>query len=36
MVETGPGFLKALGAQERGFRILRAEDVRSRVELADH
>ncbi|MFC6090682.1 hypothetical protein [Saccharothrix lopnurensis] len=36
VVETSPGFLKVLGAQERGFRILRAEDVRSRVELADH
>lgn len=36
VVETSPGFLKVLGAQEREFRILRAEDVRSRVELADH
>ncbi|MFJ6674422.1 hypothetical protein ACIQMJ_25240 [Actinosynnema sp. NPDC091369] len=36
VMETSPGFLKVLGAQERGFRILRAEDVRSRVELADH
>lgn len=36
VLETSPGFLKVLGAQEREFRILRAEDVRSRVELADH
>ncbi|WP_228122527.1 hypothetical protein [Saccharothrix syringae] len=36
VMETAPGFLKVLGAQEREFRILRAEDVRSRVELADH
>ncbi|QQQ77650.1 hypothetical protein IOD16_03815 [Saccharothrix sp. 6-C] len=36
VMETSPGFLKVLGARERGFRILRAEDVRSRVELADH
>ncbi|WP_367131384.1 hypothetical protein [Saccharothrix sp. HUAS TT1] len=34
VMETSPGFLKVLGARE--FRILRAEDVRSRVELADH
>ncbi|WP_306747182.1 hypothetical protein [Saccharothrix yanglingensis] len=36
VMETSPGFLKVLGAQEREFRILRAEDVRSRTELADH
>ncbi|MCC8243775.1 hypothetical protein [Saccharothrix luteola] len=36
VMETSPGFLKVLGARERGFRILRAEDVRSRLELADH
>ncbi len=36
VMETSPGFLKVLGTQERGFRILRAEDVRSRVELAGH
>ena len=35
-METGPGFPEVLGAQERGFRILRAEDVRSRVESAGH
>ncbi|ONI85681.1 hypothetical protein ALI22I_28365 [Saccharothrix sp. ALI-22-I] len=36
VMETSPGFVKVLGAQEREFRILRTEDVRSRVELADH
>ncbi|WP_229813342.1 hypothetical protein [Lentzea flava] len=34
--ETSPGFLKVLKAQDREFTILRTEDVRTRVELADH
>lgn len=36
VMETSPGFLKVLSAQEREFRILRTDEVRSRVELADH
>ncbi|MEJ2853633.1 MULTISPECIES: hypothetical protein [unclassified Saccharothrix] len=36
VVETSPGFLKVLVAEDREFRILRDEDVRSRVELTDH
>lgn len=34
--ETSPGFLKVLKAKDREFTILRTEDVRKRVELADH
>ena len=33
---TSPGFLKVLKAQDREFAILRSEDVKKRVELADH
>ncbi|QTR04957.1 hypothetical protein J7S33_09510 [Saccharothrix algeriensis] len=36
VVETSPGFLKVLGAQGHEFRILRDDEVLSRVELADH
>ncbi|WP_235921885.1 hypothetical protein [Lentzea tibetensis] len=36
VMETSPGFLKVLDARDHEFRILRAEDVRSRTELADH
>lgn len=36
VVETSPGFLKVLVAEDREFRILRDDEVRSRVELADH
>lgn len=36
VMETSPGFLKVLGAQDHEFGILRAEDVRSRTELAEH
>ncbi|MEU5690447.1 hypothetical protein [Actinosynnema sp. NPDC020468] len=36
VVETSPGFLKVLQADDREFRILRDDDVRSRVELSDH
>jgi hypothetical protein len=34
--ETSPGYLKVLKAQDREFAILRTEDVKKRVELADH
>ncbi len=36
VAETSPGFLKVLVAEDREFRILRDDDVLSRVELADH
>ncbi|WNV83283.1 hypothetical protein [Umezawaea sp. Da 62-37] len=36
VVDTPPGFLKVLEAETREFRILRADDVRSREELTDH
>ncbi|MEU6153737.1 hypothetical protein ABZ816_27425 [Actinosynnema sp. NPDC047251] len=36
VVETSPGFLKVLVADNQEFRILRDDEVRSRVELTDH
>ncbi|MEU4802721.1 hypothetical protein [Actinosynnema sp. NPDC023587] len=36
VAETSPGFLKVLVAEDREFRILRDDEVLSRVELADH
>jgi len=36
VVDTQPGFLKVLGAEDRKFEILRDDEVRSRVELTDH
>jgi hypothetical protein len=36
VVEVSPGFLKVLGADDREFKILRDDEVRSRTELADH
>jgi hypothetical protein len=36
VVDTQPGFLKVLGAEDRKFEILRDDEVRSRVELTEH
>ena len=36
VVDTSPGFLKVLGAEDREFEILRTDEVESRTELTEH
>ena len=36
VVDTPPGFLKVIGADDREFEILRTDEVESRTELTEH